>query len=59
MDEKNGKTSPFLGKQHSEVTKQKMSEAIGSKVEVLNIETNETTIYSSNYRAAKALDCSD
>ena len=34
-------------------------EAIGSKVEVLNIETNETTIYSSNYKAAKALDCSE
>lgn len=54
-----GKPGPFLGKQHSEETKQKMSEAIGSKVEVLNIETNETTIYSSNFQAAKVLDCSD
>ena len=54
-----GKTSPFKGKQHSEETKQKMSVAIDSKVEVLNIETNETTIYSSNYKAAKALDCSE
>lgn len=29
-----------------------MSEVHGSKVEVLNIETNETTIYSYNYKAA-------
>lgn len=36
-----------------------MSAAIGSKVEVLNIETNETTIYTSNYKAAEALGCSD
>ena len=44
-----GKTGSFLG---TEETKQKMSEVHGSKVEVLNIETNETTIYSSNYKAA-------
>lgn len=54
-----GKTGSFLGRQHSEETKQKMSEVHGSKVEVLNIETNETTIYSSNYKAAEALDCSE
>ncbi|KAG0632578.1 hypothetical protein HOY80DRAFT_1070814, partial [Tuber brumale] len=63
---KKGKISPFKGKQHSKETKlplgwhtQKMSAAIGSKVEVLNIETNETTIYTSNYKAAEALGCSD
>ena len=32
---------------------------MGSKVEVLNIETNETTIYSSNRGVAKALGCSE
>jgi hypothetical protein len=54
-----GKTGSFLGRQHSEETKQKMSEVHGSKVEVLNIETNETTIYSCNYKAAEALVCSE
>src|SRR5579871_5079819 len=54
-----GKPSPFLGKLHSENTKKKMSETLGSKVEVFNTETNEITIYLSNYQAAKALGCSD
>ncbi len=54
-----GKVGNFLGKQHTEETKLKMSEAIGSKVQVFNKETNETTIYFSNYKAAKALGCSE
>jgi len=35
------------------------SESMGSKLEVLDVETNETTIYYSNRQAAKALDCSE
>lgn len=54
-----GKDSPFLGLTHSEETKLKMSESLGSKVEVINIETNETIIYPSNYKAAKAIGCSE
>jgi group I intron endonuclease len=54
-----GKDSPFLGLTHSEETKLKMSESLGSKVEVVNIETNETIIYPSNYKAAKAIGCSE
>ncbi|KAF3079962.1 hypothetical protein TWF569_002834 [Orbilia oligospora] len=48
-----------LGKLHSENTKKKMSEVLGSKVEVFNIETNETIIYSSIRKTAEALGCSD
>ena len=58
-DIRTGKNSPFLNKTHSEETKQKMSEAMGSKVEAFNKETNETTIYSSNYKAAEAIGCSE
>jgi hypothetical protein len=47
------------GRSLLEETKQKMSEVIGFKVEVLDKETNETTIYHSNYKAAKALNCSE
>ena len=54
-----GKSSPFLGKLHSDNTKKKLSQTLGSKVEVFNTETNETIIYFSNYQAAKALGCSD
>jgi hypothetical protein len=54
-----GKDSPFLNKSHTEETKQKMSEALCSKVEVFNKETNETVIYPSNYKAAEAIGCSE
>jgi group I intron endonuclease len=54
-----GKDSPFLGKQHSADTRIKMSEALGSKIEVFNKNTLETTIYSSNYKAAEAIGCSE
>lgn len=54
-----GKTSPFKGRNHSEDTKQKMSIALGSKVEVLNVDTNETTLYPSNSKAAIVLGCSE
>jgi group I intron endonuclease len=54
-----GKTGSFKGQKHSEETKQKMSVSIGSKIEVLNVGTNETTEYSSNYKAAEALGCSE
>jgi hypothetical protein len=40
-------------------TKQKMSEAIGYKVEVLDKETNVTTNCHSNYKAANTLNCSE
>jgi len=36
-----------------------MSEANGSKIQVINKETNETIIYSSNCKAAEALGCSE
>jgi hypothetical protein len=58
-DIRTGKNSPFLNKSHSEKTKQKMSEAMGSKVEAFNKETNVTIIYSSNYKAAEAIGCSE
>nr|YP_009072328.1 GIY-YIG endonuclease [Sclerotinia borealis]AHX82992.1 GIY-YIG endonuclease [Sclerotinia borealis] len=54
-----GKDSPFLGKQHSEETKLKMSVAIGDKIKVFNTESQETIIYNSNFKAAEALNCSD
>ena len=54
-----GKASPFLGKKHSEETRIKMSEGIGSKVEVFNKDTLETKIYPSNTKAAEALNCSE
>lgn len=54
-----GKPSPFLGKTHSEETRKKMSEGIGSKVEVFNKDTLETKIYPSNIKAAEALACSE
>ena len=38
---------------------QKMSIPLGSKVEVLNVDTNETTLYPSNRRAAIVLGCSE
>jgi len=37
----------------------KMSEGIGSKVEVFNKDTLETKIYPSNIKAAEALACSE
>lgn len=58
-DLRTGKSSPFLNKSHTEETKQKMSEAIGSKVKVFNKETNQTTVYSSNYKVAESLGCSE
>jgi transcriptional antiterminator len=36
-----------------------MSEAIGTKVKVFNKETNQTTIYSSNYKLAESIGCSE
>lgn len=54
-----GKSSPFLGKTHSEETRKKMSEGIGSKVEVFNKDTLETKIFPSNIKAAEALACSE
>ena len=36
-----------------------MSSANGSKVQVINNETNETITYFSNYKAAEALGCSE
>ena len=54
-----GKSSPFLGKTHSEETRKKMSERIGSKIEVFNKDTLETNIYPSNIKAAEALACSE
>ena len=36
-----------------------MSEALGSKVEVFNQNTLETTIYFSNYKAVEAIGCSE
>lgn len=57
-----GKITPFFNKSHSCASyeiKQKLSEAMGSKLEVFNKETNETIIYSSNYKAAEAKGCSE
>jgi len=45
----------FLGKTHSEVSKAKISEARGTTVKVLDLNTNETSIFSSMNKAAKAL----
>lgn len=36
-----------------------MIEALGSKAEVFNKDTLETIIYSSNYKAAEAIGCSE
>jgi len=58
-DLRTGKISPFLNKSNTEETKQKMSEAICSKVKVFNKETNQTTIYSSNYKVAEYIGCSE
>jgi len=58
-DLRTGKISPFLNKSHTEETKQKMSEAIGSKLKVFNKETNQTTIYSSNCKVAESIGCSE
>lgn len=52
-------SNTLKGRSLLEETKQKMSESIGYKVEVLDKETNETTIYYSNYKAAKALNCNE
>nr|WDW20852.1 hypothetical protein [Valsa mali var. pyri (nom. inval.)] len=50
----------FLGKSHSEETrKKKMSESIGSKVEVFYKYTLEAKIYPFNIKAAEALACSE
>ena len=54
-----GKPGWFTGKTHSEETRKKMSEGIGSKVEVFNKDTLETKIYPSNIKAAEALACSE
>jgi group I intron endonuclease len=54
---KKGKNSPFSGKTHTEETKTKLSAALGQAVEVLDIQTNETSTYSSGRQAAKALGC--
>ena len=51
---KKGK-KPRLGKIHSEETKNKISEARGTKVKVLDLETNETSTFSSMKKAAEAL----
>lgn len=56
---KKGNKHPLFGKNLSDETKAKISESMGSKLEVLDVETNETTIYYSNRQAAKALDCSE
>nr|YP_009543492.1 GIY-YIG endonuclease [Coniothyrium glycines]AYU74382.1 GIY-YIG endonuclease [Coniothyrium glycines] len=54
-----GKASPFLNKIHNEEAKQKISEAIGSKVKVFDKETNNTTIYFSNRKAAESIGCNE
>lgn len=54
-----GENHPMFGKNHSAETLLKMSLAKASNVKVINNETNETTVYSSNYKAAEALDCSE
>jgi group I intron endonuclease len=48
----------MFGQNHSAETLLKMSLAKGSNIQVINKETNETIIYSSNYKAAEALGCS-
>jgi group I intron endonuclease len=58
-EQRKGKDSPFLGKQHSIETKNKMSEAHGTKVEVLNKDTLETIIYPSYAKAAEAIGCAE
>jgi group I intron endonuclease len=54
-----GENHPMFGKAHSEETKAKISAANGSKVQVINKETDETIIYPSNYKAAEALSTSE
>lgn len=54
-----GENHPMFGKNHSAETLLKMSLAKASNVKVINNETNETIVYSSNYKAAEALDCSE
>ena len=54
-----GQIGHFTGKQHSEESKEKMRAKLGSKLEVINTETNETKLYLSNYQAAEALNCSE
>lgn len=51
---KKGK-KPRLGKIHSEETKNKISEARGTMVKVLDLETNETSTFSSITKAAKSI----
>lgn len=43
------------GQNHSEESKQKISEARGTVVEILDLENNVTKIFSSGRRAAKEL----
>jgi len=52
---KKGKNNPLFGKTHSEKTKNKMSEALGTAVQVLDLETNETSTFSSITKAAKSI----
>jgi hypothetical protein len=54
-----GQISPFLGKEYSEESKEKMRAKLGSNLEVINSETKEIKLYSSNYQAAEALNCSE
>lgn len=54
-----GENNSIYGKNHSAETLLKISEANGSKIQVINKETDETIIYSSNCKAAEALGCSE
>jgi group I intron endonuclease len=62
-ESKKGENHPLFGKTRSESTKSKISGAMlsGQKgcVEVMDEETGKTTIYSSNYQAARAIECSE
>jgi group I intron endonuclease len=52
---KKGENNPLFGKTHSEETKNKMSEALGTAIKVLDLETNETSTFSSITKAAKSI----
>jgi group I intron endonuclease len=54
-DSKKGEKNSLFGKIHSKETKNKISVARGTMVKVLDLETNETSIFSSIKKAAESV----
>jgi hypothetical protein len=52
-----GEKNPNFGKMMSQDVKDKISESKGSAVSILDLLTNEATVYSSGNKAAGAISC--